>query len=189
MIKDIVKILENVCLRHKGVKTFKYQDKILINAQGGNQYYQVVLEDVSYHNLNITNGIFVSEFNLYFLGFPTKNEQDSILDIQDTTYSIACDVMEFIDNMPEYQGVLSVYDYSILTISHFTDDAAAGVRLTLKLRVPSPVDLCTYQDNFNPEPYVPDEDTNIDIPEKVQNENIGLKKIKLPKKKKQTCDC
>ena len=187
MIKDIVKIIENVCLRHKGVKTFKYQDKILINAQGGNRYFQTVLEDVNYHALNISSGIFTSEFNLYVLGFPTKDEQDSILEIQDTAYSIACDVMEFIDNMPEYQGILSVYDYSIISISHFTDDNAAGVRLTLKLKVPSPVNLCTYQDNFNPEPYVPEEDDTINIPEKEQPENMDLKKIKLPKKKKDKC--
>lgn len=178
MINSIIEILKNVSLRHKGVRTFKYQDKILTNAQGNNRYFQVQVDTVSYHNLNITTGIFTSEFNLHILGFPTK-DKDSIADIQTKAYTIACDIMEFIDSQDEYKGILSVYDYSILTLSNYTDDAAAGVRLTLTLKVPSPVNLCEYEDNFNPEPAPEPEDTNIPIDEEEMPE-LDLKEVRLP---------
>lgn len=178
MIKDIIDVLKNASLRHKGIKTFKYQGKILINAQGGNRYYQVVVDDVSYHRLNITTGIFVSEVNMYILGFPSK-DKDSILDVQNNAITIACDIMQFIDSQEEYQGVLSVYDYSFLTLANYTDDNAAGVRLTLSLKVPNPINLCEYEDNFNPEPYPEEEDVNIDIEEE-EMPDLDLKEIKLP---------
>ena len=72
--------------------------------------------------------------------------------------------MAFIDSQDEFQGILSVYDYSILTLSHYTDDNAAGVKLSLVLEMPSPLNLCTYEDNFDDEPHEEEKDKEIDIP-------------------------
>ena len=87
--------------------------------------------------------------------------------------------MAYIDTKPQFNGILRVYDYSLLTLARYTDDSSAGVKLSLTLEMPSPVNLCTLDDNFNDEPYKDDEDKEIDI----NNEEIGdidINPIHLP---------
>ena len=177
MLKDVVNIIKDVSLRHKGVRTFRYQSEILNNAQNNHAMYQVYVDDVSLHELNITTNIFKAQFEIYILGF--VDDDTTVLEVQNNAYTVACDIMAYIDIKDEFKGVLSVYDYSILTLSHYTDDNAAGVKLSLVLQMPNPVNLCELDDNFNDEPYKDDEDKEIDI----NNEEIGdieINPIHLP---------
>ena len=179
MLKDVVNIIKDISLRHKGVRTFRYQSEILNNAQNNHAMYQVYVDDISLHELNITTNIFKAKFEIYILGFPTGESGNTILDVQNNAYTIACDIMAYIDIKDEFKGVLSVYDYSILTLSHYTDDNAAGVKLSLVLEMPNPVNLCTLDENFNDEPYEDEPDNEIDI----NNEEIGeieINPITLP---------
>ena len=178
MLKDIINILKDVSLRHKCVRTFKYQGNDFFNAQNNNKMYQVYVDDVSLHQLNITTNIFKAEFEIYVLGF--VDDDNDVLTVQNNAYTIAADIMAYIDTKDEFKGVLSVYDYSILTLSHFTDDNASGVKLSLVLQMPSPVDLCTLEENFNDEPYSGDTDTQIDI-NTDEVGDIDLKPITLPR--------
>ena len=73
MINQIVEAFKEGSLKHRAVWTFKYQDRILINAQPNNKYYQVILEtdgyfeqSGEYHTLTI---------NLNVLGFVNTDEQ------------------------------------------------------------------------------------------------------------------
>lgn len=181
MLKDVINILKDISLRHKGVKTFKYQNDIYNNAQNNHNYYQVYVDDVSLHQLNITTNIFKASFEVYILGF--VDDEHPILDVQNNAYTIAADILAYIDLKSEFKGVVRVYDYSILTISHYTDDDAAGVKLSLVLEMPSPVDLCTLDDNFNDEPYEEEMDKEIDINEEEVGD-IDLNPIRLPRNKK-----
>ena len=98
---------------------------------------------------------------------------------------MAANLIAKIDNLSEYKGILSVHDWSILTVSHYTDDDSAGVKITLVLEIPSPVSLCTLDDNFNDEPYVEKEDVDNEIT--IKEDEVGdieLRPIKLPKRKK-----
>lgn len=177
MLKDVVNIIKDISLRHKGVRTFRYQSEILNNAQNNHKMYQVYVDDVSLHELNITTNIFKAKFEIYILGF--VDDENTVLDVQNNAYTIACDIMAYIDTKDEFKGILSVYDYSILTLSHYTDDNASGVKLSLVLEMPSPVNLCSLDDNFNDEPYEDDEDSEIDI----NNDEIGdieINPITLP---------
>lgn len=177
MLKDVVNIIKDISLRHKGVRTFKYQSEILNNAQNNNAMYQVYVDDVSLHELNITTNIFKAKFEIYILGF--VDDDTTVLEVQNNAYTVACDIMAYIDIKDEFKGVLSVYDYSILTLSHYTDDNAAGVKLSLVLEMPNPVNLCELDDNFNDEPYEEETDNEIDI----NNEEIGdidINPITLP---------
>lgn len=177
MLKDVVNIIKDISLRHKGVRTFRYQSEILNNAQNNHKMYQVYVDDVSLHELNITTNIFKAKFEIYILGF--VDDENTVLDVQNNAYTIACDIMAYIDTKNEFKGILSVYDYSILTLSHYTDDNASGVKLSLVLEMPSPVNLCSLDDNFNDEPYEDDEDSEIDI----NNDEIGdieINPITLP---------
>lgn len=177
MLKDVINIIKDISLRHKGVRTFRYQSEILNNAQNNHKMYQVYVDDVSLHELNITTNIFKAKFEIYILGF--VDDENTVLDVQNNAYTIACDIMAYIDTKDEFKGILSVYDYSILTLSHYTDDNASGVKLSLVLQMPSPVNLCSLDDNFNDEPYEDDEDSEIDV----NNDEIGdieINPITLP---------
>lgn len=177
MLKDVINILKDISLRHKGVRTFRYQGEKFNNAQNNNKTYQVYVDDISLHELNITTNIFKAQFEIYILGF--VDDENDVLEVQNNAYTIACDIMAYIDTKPQFNGILRVYDYSLLTLARYTDDSSAGVKLSLTLEMPSPVNLCTLDDNFNDEPYKDDEDKEIDI----NNEEIGdieIRPIELP---------
>ena len=177
MLKDVIEILKDISLRHKGVKTFRYQSDVLNNAQNNYGTFQVYVDDASFHQLNITTNIFRAEFQVYVLGF--VDDDNDVLTVQNNAYTIACDIMAYIDTQEAFQGVLSVYDYSILTLSHYSDDNSAGVKLSLVLQMPSPVNLCTLDDNFNDEPYEEEKDKEIDINDDEVGD-IDLNPIHLP---------
>ena len=180
MLKDIIEALRHVSLTHKGVYTFRYQGDDLNNAQNNYKGYQVYVDDISLHQLNITTNIFKVEFQVYVLGHPTGESGNTILDVQNNAYTIACDIMAKIDSDEAYRGILSVYDYSILTLSHYTDDNAAGVKLSLVLQMPSPLNWCTLDENFDEEEHEEEQDHDIDVPDNEVGD-IDITPIKLPK--------
>ena len=178
MLKDVIDIIKDISLRHKGVYTFRYQGDDLNNAQNNHKGYQVYVDDISLHELNITTNIFKARFEIYILGF--VGDDTTVLEVQNNAYTIACDIMAYIDTQEAFQGILSVYDYSILTLSRYTDDNASGVKLSLTLQMPSPVDLCSLEDNFNDEPYSGNTDTEITINEDEVGD-IDITPITLPR--------
>lgn len=182
MLKDVIDILKDISLRHKGVRSFRYQDKMFNNAQNNYGTYQVYVDDISHHQLNITTNIFKAEFQIYILSQPDGTSGNTILDVQNNAYTIAVNIMAYIDTQEAFQGILSVYDYSILTLSHYSDDDSAGVKLSLVLQMPSPLNWCTLDDNFNDEPYSGDTDTEITINEDEVGD-IDINPIHLPRKK------
>ena len=178
MLKDVIEILKEASLRHRGVYTFKYCGDDLINQQNNYKMYQVYVDDISLHQLNITTNIFKVEFQIYILGFVDNDK--TVLDVQNDAYTIAVDIMAFIDSQPEYSGILSVYDYSILTLSRFTDDNSAGVKLSLVIQMPSPLNWCELDNNFDDEPHQEEADHQIDIDTNDVGE-IELNPIHLPR--------
>ena len=176
--KDVVNVIKDALSRFKGVNFVKYTGNDLINQQNNNKTLQCWIDDISLHQFNLTTNIVKAEYQIYILGFP-ENTPDSILDVQDRCYNAAINVMAYIDTRDELKGLVSLYDYSILTLSHFSDDSSAGVKLSLVLSIPNGVDMCTMDDNFG-EPYTPEPDKEIDLN---INEigDITLKPIELPK--------
>jgi hypothetical protein len=180
MLKDIIEALRHVSLTHKGVYTFRYQGDDLNNAQNNYKGYQVYCDDISLHQLNITTNIFKVEFQLYILGHPTGESGNTILDVQNNAYTIAVDILGKIDSDDAYRGILGVYDYSILTLSNYTDDNAAGVKLSLVLQMPSPLNYCELDDNFDDEEHEEEQDKEIDVPDNEVGD-IDITPIHLPK--------
>ena len=181
MINDFVELFKNIALRHKLVRTFKYQDKVLNNAQNNFKTFQVYLDTVSLHQLNITTNIFTSEFQLYILGQADGTSGNSIADVQTLAFTIAVDILGYIENHHEYDGILSLHDYSILTLDHYSDDDSSGVKLSVIYEMPSPLNLCELDDNFDDEPYEENEDMPIDISGTTISEDLEIKTIKLPR--------
>ena len=179
MLKDVIEILKDISLRHKGVYTFRYQGDDLNNAQNNHKGYQVYVDDISLHELNITTNVFKARFEIYILGQPNGESGNTILDVQNDAYTIAT-IMAYIDTQDEFKGILSVYDYSILTLARYTDDSSAGVKLSLVLQMPNPVNLCDLDDNFDDEPHEEDEDHEIDVDEDEVGD-IDITPITLPR--------
>ena len=179
MINDLVEIIKNISLRHIGVRTFRYQNDVYNNAQNNFKTFQIYLDTVSLHQLNITTNIFTSSFELYILSQPDGESGNTIVDVQDKAFTIAVDILGALDTWDEYKGVLSIHDYSILTLSEYSDDNSSGVKLSVVLEVPSPLNLCSLDENFNDEPYPEDQDNPIDIDD---NEigDIDITPIHLP---------
>ena len=183
MIKDIIEILKDISLRHKGVRTFRYQGDDLNNAQNNFKAFQVYVDDISHHQLNITTNIFKAEFEIYILKQPDGTSGNTVLDVQNDAYTIAVNIMAKIDTDEAFRGILSVYDYSILTLSHYTDDNAAGVKLSLVLSMPSPLNWCTLDENFNDESYKDEPDREITINDD-EIGDIDINPIHLPRTKR-----
>lgn len=181
MLKDVIEIIKDVSLRHKGVRTFRYQGDDYNNAQNNYEAFQVYVDDISLHQLNITTNIFKAEFQIYILSQADGTSGNTVLDVQNNAYTIACDILAYLDNHPDYYNVLSVYDYSILTLSHYTDDNSCGVKLSVVLEMPSPVNLCELDDNFNDEPYSGDTDTEITISGDTEVGELDITPIHLPR--------
>lgn len=183
MLKDVIEILRDISLRHKGVYTFRYQGDDLNNAQNNYRGFQVYVDDISHHQLNITTDIFKAEFQIYILAQPDGTSGKTVLDIQNDAYTIAVDIIAKIDTDEAFLGILSVYDYDILTLSHYTDDNAAGVKLSLILSMPSPLNWCTLDENFDDEPHEDEPDREIDINEE-EIGDIDINPIHLPRTKR-----
>lgn len=175
--KQIVTTLTDILSRFKGVNYVKYTGDDLINAQHNNRTLQCWIDNISFSQYNLTTNINKIEFQVYILGF-TDRTPDSVLDIQDQCYNAAVNFLTYVDNMPQFQGLISLYDWSILTLDRFTDDANAGVKVSVVLNAVSPINLCEYQDWFNDEPYEEEKDKDIDININETGE-IDLKPIDL----------
>lgn len=179
MIRDFVDIFKNLSLRHIGVRTFRYQNDTYNNAQNNHKTFQVYLDTVSLHQLNITTNIFTSSFELYILSQPDGTSGNTVEDVQTYAFTIAVDILGALENWDEFKGILSLHDYSILTLSEYSDDNSSGVKLSVVLETPSPLNLCTLDENFNDEPYEDDDDNEITINEDEIGE-IEINPIHLP---------
>ena len=178
--KQIVDSLINVLSRFKGVNYVKYTGDDLINQQNNNKTLQCWIDNISLSQYNLTTNINKIEFQVYILGFPSGDSGNTALDIQDKCYNAAVNFLTYVDNMPEFQNLISLYDWSILTLDRFTDDSNAGVKVSVVLNAVSPINLCEFQDWFNESPYEDEPDKEIDI-NISEVGDIDLKPITLPR--------
>lgn len=180
MFKQVIEYIMDTALKHKAVKQAKYQKRSYINAQNNNRYIQFIIEDDPFAQYLRESNVFTITYNIDILGFPT--DEYSSLQIQSDAFQIGNEILKKIDRDGSISSYLTIWDYSFLSLSNFTDDNASGQRLTLELVVPTPVNICTLDDNFNDEPYVEETDKEIDLkdinPPSKENELI-LKPIKL----------
>ena len=177
--KEVTNAIIDTLKRFKGVNFVKYTGDDLINAQNNNKTIQCWVDDISLHQFNLTQNVAKAEYQIYIIGFVTGESGNTVLDVQDRCYDIALYTLAYLDTKEEFKGIISLYDYSILTLSHFSTDDSAGVKLSVVLTIPNGVNLCELDEHFG-EPYPEDKDNEIDID---INEvgDIDLKPITLPK--------
>ena len=177
--KQIVDTIVSVLSRFKGVNFVRYCGEDLINAQNNHKTIQCWIDNISMSQYNLTTNINKIEFEIYILGFADGTSGNTVLDIQDVCYNVGVNFLTYIDNIPQFKNLISLYDWSILTLDRFSDDANAGVKVSVVLNAVSPINFCDLENWFNDEPYKDDEDKNIDI----NNDDIGdidINPITLP---------
>lgn len=189
MLKDLIDIIKDTALMHKAVNDFHYQSSILTNAQNHHNSFQVIVDDISLSQLLISYSpeLFQIGLDIYIIGFVDTNK--TVLDVQSQAYDIAIQLIKKIEMNDEYDGILDVKDYSILTLSHYTDDSSAGVKVSIQLTVP--VGYCDIDDYFDDEPKdISIEDKEIDLNGNTEENVITLNPIKLPKNNvNKSCGC
>lgn len=174
--KQVTDIIINTLKRFKGVNYVRYTGDDLINQQHNYNTIQCWIDNITHTEFNISSNIAKASYEIYILGFP--NNEDEILDIQDKCYDIALYTLAYIDNNREWSDIISVYDYSILTLSRYTSQSNAGVKLSLVLNIPNGVNFCELDNYFNDEPYKEKEENEITI-NKDEVGRIDLKPIRL----------
>lgn len=163
IFKDVTDTILDTLRRFKGINTVRYQGDDFNNAQHNYNTLQAYLDNIQYHQINITTGIFRAEYNIYILGKPEDNLNENILKIQDEAYNAALNIIAYMDNNPIWRGILRVHDYSIISLADYTAQRNAGVKLSLILEIPNGVDLCTYEDWFRDEPIEDEQEPELDI--------------------------
>lgn len=161
MLKQLIEYIGNTALKHVAVKQFKYQKRIMINQQNNNGYIQFIIETDPYFQLLRSVNLFTMTINIDILAFPTS--EYSVLDCQNDCFTVGNEVLHYIDTDDLFMGQLSVWDYSFLALEGFTDDNAAGQRISLELVVPDPINLCTYLNNFNEDDMQVEVDDSINL--------------------------
>lgn len=183
MYKTIIDYIGEIALRHKLVNKVKYQNKSLINQQHSNANYQVVIEDDVYSQWIRTTNVFTMTINIDIISYTTSRDDKNELIIHNDSFLIANNIITFIENDDTYQGIIRVYDYSLLNLSHFTDDNDAGIRLSLELVVPNPSTVCDIENNFDRTLHTEEEkDKEISLKvETKEDDTINITPIKLPR--------
>ncbi len=167
--KQIVDTLVDVLSRFKGVNYVRYTGDDLINQQNNHKTLQCWIDNISLSQYNLTTNINKIEFQVYILGFADGTSGNTTLDVQDNCYNVAVNFLTYIDNMPQFQNLINLYDWSILTLDRFSDDSNAGVKVSVVLNAISPINLCEFENWFNEIPYEEEQDQEITI----NNEEVG----------------
>ena len=142
MIKNLVNAIKEQAQHIQNVKSFNYEGSDLINAQNNNATIQIWVEDDIFSEFIITKNLIKIQLNIDILDNIRENE--SKLDTHDRTTKIAIVLINLLEY--RYKNILSVYDYNMLNVSHYTDDCLFGTRVSLYLTMPSPVNQCNISD-------------------------------------------
>lgn len=159
MINSIVKTFYDLAEKHKLIRGFKYGS---LSKRGGvtdDAYPLCFMESPLYIGQATISTGFIQYLTINFdivstptllqnwLGVkPIDNET-----IQQFCYEIA---LNFIAKMHrDYKDGLTrneIASYSFTTLEHWKDDDASGVRCTLNLNVPNPINYCDIEEHFDP---------------------------------------
>lgn len=177
MIKNLVEAIKEQAEHIKNVKHFNYEGADLINAQNNNSTIQIWIEDDIFTEYLVTKDLVKVQMNIDILDNIGDDEEK--VDVHDRTNKLGIVLIKLIEE--SYNGILSVYDYNLLNVSHYTDDDLFGTRMSIYLTMPSPVNECNineFIDELNY--YYKEEDKNITInkPE-INIDEIDINPIKL----------
>ena len=179
MIIQLIEYIQNIAKQHKAVNYTSYKQQIDINHQNNYKYFQFNIDDEVLLEKQLVEGILTARLNINILGFVTQEQTP--LTIQDTAIHIMLDVIEYLNN----DNIVEIRDYNIVSFSNYTDDNCSGIRTSLTLVIPNPINICEYKDNFiEKEEEIEDElelnpDNECCEYKQMNNNNLILNPIKL----------
>lgn len=179
MIKNLVEAIKEQAEHIKNVKHFNYEGADLINAQNNNSTIQIWIEDDIFTEYLVTKDLVKVQMNIDILDNIGDNEEK--VDVHDRTNKLGIVLIKLIED--NYKNILSVYDYNLLNVSHYSDDDLFGTRMSLYLTMPSPVNYCNineFIDELNEYEKNEDNEITINKPE-IDINNININPIKLKK--------
>lgn len=179
MIKNLVEAIKEQAEHIKNVKHFNYEGADLINAQNNNSTIQIWIEDDIFTEYLVTKDLVKVQMNIDILDNIGDDEEK--VDVHDRTTKIAIVLIKLIEE--NYKNILSVYDYNLLNLSHYSDDDLFGTRMSLFLTMPSPINFCNINDeidDLNEYEKNEDKEININITE-IDINNININPVKLKK--------
>lgn len=174
MINNIVKTFYILAKEHKLIRSFKYERLSKGAGIGEENYPQVFLEDPIYiSDSTLTDGSVKAEVNFDIVMTPQAFEnyhkrQLTEQDCQNIAHTIALSFISRLNNMDENYDLyedknlnrLTPLTWNFVTLRHWYDNDAAGVRCTLLLSMDNPINLCDVEENF-------DEDKSFDLDSKL----------------------
>lgn len=179
MIKNLVEAIKEQAEHIKNVKHFNYEGADLINSQNNNSTIQIWIEDDIFTEYLVTKDLVKVQMNIDILDNIGDDEEK--VDVHDRTTKIAIVLIKLIEE--NYKNILSVYDYNLLNLSHYSDDDLFGTRMSLFLTMPSPINFCNineFIDELNEYEENEDNDITINKPE-IDIDNININPVKLKK--------
>lgn len=179
MIKNLVECIKEQAEHIQNVKFFKYEGADLINAQNNNATIQIWVEDDIFIEYLVTKDLIKVQLNIDILD--NIGDGEDILETHDRTTKIAIVLIKLLEE--NYKNILSVYDYNMLNVSHYTDDNLFGTRMSIYLTMPSPVNECNineFIDKLNKYYKEDDKEITINKPE-INIDEININPVKLKK--------
>ena len=143
MISELITYLMDTAKQHVLIGSVAYKEVYNINDQNNEKQFQFIIDSSNMIEKNITENVIKCRLEIYCLGFVKYN--NNILDVQDQATHMLIDFINYIDN-DSYP--VEVYDWSLLSLSEYSDNNSSGVKLSLDVIIPNILNLCEYKNNF-----------------------------------------
>ena len=160
IIKKIIDTFYQLSKEHKLVRSFVYDRVSKAKGTGEQLYPQVFLEDPIYiRTSEPLQGKIPVQVNFDITCLPQafnnlNTRQLTEEECQNVCHQIALHMVaklrELNKDFDTRNGV-EVKDFSFLTLRHWNDDDASGVRCTLDLLVDNDIQLCDLDEHFDPD--------------------------------------
>lgn len=174
MVKDIVSLFYELSEKHRLIRSFKYDRLSKGMGVGDELMPHVFLEDPLYFgNADTNSGTVPVTINFDIVITPQLlnnfTKYPSTEAGQNLCHSIALNFIAKIRNLiknAELDYVTSVVSWNFVTLKHWSDNDADGVRCTLVLQVKNDINYCDIEEHFDEdktfdlEKYLPEIDTD-----------------------------
>lgn len=159
MIKNIVELFYHLSEKHKLVRGFKYGTLSKDMGIGSEAHPFVFLEQPMYFgNTDTTTGTVPVTLNVDFLITPQMLENYGIYPStesgQNLCYHIGLNFIARIRQMiqnGDLEWISSIASWNWLTLYHFYDNDAEGIRFSLVLNVKNQINFCDTDEHFDEE--------------------------------------
>lgn len=158
MIHKIVKLFHDLSEKHRLIKSFKYDRLSKGMGIGDELMPHVFLEDPIYiGEANTTTGVVPVTVNFDIVITPQMLNNYSVYPSTEAGQNLCENIaLNFIARLKEMTGegndlVKGIVGWSFVTLKHWSDNDADGVRCTLIINVKNEINFCDISEHFDPD--------------------------------------